>query len=474
MKKEISLKQVGKGMLMSISAQAVSLAVSFILNLIVPKFIDELQYAYWQTYLLYISYVGILHFGLLDGIVLRYSQYDYDELDKPRIRSQFVVLFVLDAMLAFITIGIVALTTGGITKTIIMLVALGIVTRNVFTYTSYSFQITNRINRYATIIVAQRVFYGAGIMLMLFLHVKEFYWFCVVDLCADVFGILLGSCFNKGLYFGKLIEIREIFKETKTNVAAGILLLIANWASHFMTGSAKMIVQWRWSQLVFGKVSFAFSVSNLFLNFVAAISVVLFPSLKRMKREDLPNVYKSIRGIISPVLFYVMILYFPGCWVLNKWLPKYTESLKYLGILLPIIIFSSKVSLLTNNYLKAYREEHKMLLINLASMAGGLVLYLFCGYVLNDLTALLVSIVVVIMARSIASEIVVMKIIGVRFQKEFIIEAVITVLFMLIAGSLDLIWGTAAYLAVLIIYSMVNKDDIVRIVKQIKSKVKRS
>ena len=33
----------------------------------------------------HVGYVGVLHFGLLDGIVLRYSQYDYDELDKPRI-----------------------------------------------------------------------------------------------------------------------------------------------------------------------------------------------------------------------------------------------------------------------------------------------------------------------------------------------------------------------------------------------------
>jgi O-antigen/teichoic acid export membrane protein len=82
MPNQITGKSVAKNISLSVLVQAISLIVSFVLNLIVPKFIDEYQYSYWQTFLLYAQYVGILHFGLLDGIVLRYSQYDYDELDK--------------------------------------------------------------------------------------------------------------------------------------------------------------------------------------------------------------------------------------------------------------------------------------------------------------------------------------------------------------------------------------------------------
>ena len=79
MESRISASQIKKNMIISILAQIISLVVSFIMNLILPKYISEFQYAYWQTYLLYVGYVGILHFGLLDGIVLRYSQYEYDE-----------------------------------------------------------------------------------------------------------------------------------------------------------------------------------------------------------------------------------------------------------------------------------------------------------------------------------------------------------------------------------------------------------
>ena len=81
-----------QNVIISIAVQVISLLVNFIISFLVPKFIDEYQYAYWQTYILYVGYVGVLHFGLLDGIVLRYSQYDFDQLDKGRIRSQFKIL----------------------------------------------------------------------------------------------------------------------------------------------------------------------------------------------------------------------------------------------------------------------------------------------------------------------------------------------------------------------------------------------
>ncbi len=294
-KNEININQMKKSMLMSVSAQVISFIVSLILNLIVPKYIDEYQYAYWQTFMLYISYVGILHFGLLDGLVLRYSQYDYDELDKPKVRSQFLVLFLADLTLSICMIIVASKTCHGITRGVISLVAVGIVTRNVFSYTSYTFQITNRIGKYAMLVIVQRLFYGAGILMLLFLKIENFYWLCIIDLCSDIVGIVIGGRFNRGLYFGNVIPFKNIITETKLNISSGSLLLVANWASNFLVGSGKMIIQWCWNALIFGKVTFAFSISNLFLNFVMAISVVLFPSIKRMDKDELPKVYKSIR-----------------------------------------------------------------------------------------------------------------------------------------------------------------------------------
>ena len=417
--------------------------------------------------------MGVLQFGLLDGIVLRYSQYDYDELDKPRIRSQFQLLLAFTSLLTISGCIVSTFLYDNITKEIVMLVAVGIITKNIFGYTSYSFQITNRITKYAGIVIAQRAAYAVVVVILLICRVNDFYWYCIADLFGDVFGILLGAIFNRGMYFGKGIPIRDCFKECWINVSAGIMLMVANFSSMLLVGGAKMMIQWRWDELVFGQVSFSFSVSNIFLTFVTAISVVLFPSLKRMEESELPDIYVKIRNAISPLLFFAMILYFPGCWILERWLPNYTDSLVYLGILLPIIIFSSKVSLLTNNYLKAYRKEKLMLVINVASVALGMAAFAIGAYVFNNLELVLYFVVAVIMLRSVASEIAVTKIIKKNITLDFIIELIMTVVFIVAVRLLSLWWACLAYGCALIVYAIIYRKSIVALFHTVINMFKR-
>lgn len=462
----ISSKKIAKNLILSIIAQFLSLGVSFVLSMIVPKFIDEYQYSYWQSFLLYAGYVGIFYFGILDGLVLRYSQYNYEELDKKRIRSQFQVMSFFTTFSAIF----IALTSfsffSGTTKLIMLLVSITVVTKNTFGYVSYLLQITNRIDKYVKIVIGQRLTYGLVVVILILSGVKQFYFYCLAEIVGDIVGIIVGSCYNKGLFFGKSLTFIETLRETKLNISAGIMLLFANWSSQLLMGSAKMIVQWRWDELLFGKISFAFSLSNLFLTFVSAISVVLFPSLKRMSVDELPGLYKKIRNAISPLLFFAMLLYFPGYWILQHWLPKYQESLIYLGILFPIIIYASKVSLLTNNYLKAYREEKKMLMINVFSILVAFILLSICAFVLNNLTALLICIVFVIAMRSILSELVIIKVIKINLYSDFIIESIMTVGFILSATLLPLWGGCMAYLCLLIIYTIFSLKNIKNLFRQ--------
>lgn len=460
MQQKISNKRIAKNLIMSLVAQAISIITSLVLNLLVPKFIDTLQYSYWQTYTLYAGYTGIFHFGLLDGLVLRYSRYNYDEIDKPRVRSQFQLLLGVNALLSIIGCTFSLFVTNSITREILILFLVAVTVKNVFGYTSYSFQITNRIPKYAMIIIVQRAAYAVFVIVLLLCKVNDFYWYCIADIFGDAFGSALGAIFNRGMYFGRGIPFKECFKEARFNVSAGLMLLVANFSSNFIVGGAKMIIQWRWDELLFGQVSFSFSVSNLFLTFITAISVVLFPSLKRMDNSDLPDIYTKIRNAISPLLFFAMICYFPGCWILEMWLPDYSDSLIYLGMLLPLVVFSAKVNLLTNNYLKAYRKEKLMLAINVCAVVVGVALFVVGAYVLNNLMFVLYSLVAVIMLYSVASEIAVMKLIGKNIVKDFIIEFIMTALFIIAVGFLERWWACLAYAVALAVYAVIYRKSI--------------
>lgn len=467
MAKQITTKKFITNVVFAVAAQVISLSISFITILIVPKFIEPLQYSYWQAYVLYVGYVGILNFGLLDGLLLRYAKYDYDELDKGRLRSQLYIMLTLTSMAAIVACFIFGFVMSGAYRIVAILVAVGAVTKNIVTYSAYMFQVANRISKYAFTTILQRGIYGVIVVVLLCCRVNDFVWFCVADLCGDAVAIIYGMIYNRGLFFGVPINPKPAFGELKINVSAGAILLLASLSSMFIAGSAKMIIQWRWGELLFGQVSFAFSLSNIALTFVQAVSTVLFPSLKRIDEQKLPEMYKSIRNAISPLLVVAMIFYFIGCWILKMWLPKYSDSLVYLGILLPLIIYSSKVNLLTNNYLKVYRKEKTMLIVNVASIVLGLIAFALCAYVFNNLMALLICIIVVIMLNSIVSEICVMRIIKVKIIKEYIYETLMTVAFILCASLLELWIGLAVYSAACVIYLLLNYKTIAAMLKNI-------
>ncbi|MGB4465565.1 MAG: hypothetical protein WBI55_05525 [Eubacteriales bacterium] len=461
MSKQITGKSIAKNISLSVLVQAVSLVVGFVMNLIVPKYIDEYQYSYWQTFLLYSQYVGFFHFGLLDGIVLRYSQYDYDELDKKAVRSQYLAIICIDAFISLILFISAFIFFSGINKIIVILLSIIIIPSITYNYVSFTFQTTNRISKYARYIMLDRCLYCGIVVACLLFNLKKAYWYCIAYIISQIISILIfGMKYSRELFFGKMLPTIELRINLSKTIGAGVWLMIASYSANLVVGLGKMIVQWRWDELTFGKVSLSFSLTTFVLHFVTAISVVLFPSIKRLDSDRLPDLYKSIRDGISPLLLLVLIFYFPGSYLLKLWLPKYVASIVYLGILLPIIVYSSKVSLLTNNYLKAYRKEKTLLVINILSVVFGFVVYLILTYVFNNLFVLLFSIVGIIMIRSIVSEIAVMKIINVKILFDIILEVIITSIFIVCAVFFSRTIGFFMYAIAIIIYFCIKRRSI--------------
>lgn len=429
MSSEIQLKQIKKNVYLSVFVQLVSFFVSAVLNLLLPKFIDEYEYSYWQTFLLYVSYVPLLHLGFLDGLMLRYSQFDLKCLNKSLIRAQFKIFIAFECVFSACCIGVSQLFFDGVSRILLTFIGFAIVTTNVFTYTSYLFQLTNRINNYAILVLILRILLGVGVFFVILIGGSRFYEICIAYFVAHIAAISWGCLKNRGLYLGKSDSIRNGWREFKENISSGGMLLVANLSSMLLVGGAKMVVQWRYDALTFGQVAFSFNISNLFLTFITAASIAVFPSLKRLDENRLPEFYGKIRNKITPWLFVSLLAYFPGFYILNIWLPNYSSSLLFLGILMPIIVYSSRVTLLTNNYLKALRKEKIMLTINLVSVIVAFVFFGVFAFVFNSILLILLSLVSVIMIHSIVSEIVVMKVIKRPQNKKIIIEVILTCVF---------------------------------------------
>ena len=166
----------------------------------------------------------------------------------------------------------------------------------------------------------------------------------------------------------------------------------------------------------------------------------------------------------------IIIAYFPLNYILRFWLPNYEESLMYLGILLPLAIFTAKVMLLTNNYLKVYRKEKIMLIINIITLGVCFLACLASAYLFNSLDILIYSLLFVCMMRSIVSEIVVMRIIKQNAWCDFAIELIMSVIFVVAARYFSLWMGCLIYAVALIGYCIIYRKNLAGIFKNFKNR----
>lgn len=92
----IKLRLTLKNIFYAFSANGISMIISVVMTLVVPKLLGVKEYSYWQLYIFYTSYVGFLALGWVDGIYLKYGGKDYDKLEYPNLITQFWMLNIFE------------------------------------------------------------------------------------------------------------------------------------------------------------------------------------------------------------------------------------------------------------------------------------------------------------------------------------------------------------------------------------------
>lgn len=76
------IKKITKDFSYTVIANLLSIIISTVLILIVPRFVNVVEYGYWQLYLFYVSYISYMSFGITDGALLRYGGQEYKVIPK--------------------------------------------------------------------------------------------------------------------------------------------------------------------------------------------------------------------------------------------------------------------------------------------------------------------------------------------------------------------------------------------------------
>jgi len=391
-KGNFNVRSFSRDVLIFSSGQVVLLIFSFIQSLIIPKYLPAADYGYWQLFILYISYAGILHFGFLDGISVKWAGKDLEDLkDEIPVAFRFIlleqgiILVILTLFLSLIQIPF---------REIALTVLVNAVIVNLLWFFLFTAQATKRFK----LLTAANI--GKGFLFLIFvliLFFKGYFDYIQLIYATIAAGLIILSIFifhfreNLFYYNKRSMSMIEYGKE---NIGIGIFVLLGNFMAFLLTTIDRLTVGSFFSITQFGIYAFATTMCGLCIVFLQAVSQVFFPYLMGSNSEIRTKSYTLLRSAL--VIFWAGLLaaYFPFSVWIRYYLPQYTDSLSLMAILLCTIGFSGQILILHANFFKVYLKQQAYFVIAGISLIGAVAFNLVAVTIFGSLTAVAVTAVI--------------------------------------------------------------------------------
>lgn len=449
-----------------VSAQLIVLAFGFLKSLLVPGFLSVGDFGYWQIYLFYSSYVGVFAFGFNDGIYLRYGSYEYGELPYKKLRTairiHFFVLVIFSA---------VACIYAGFVDDIHRQFAFWFVSANILVLGMngvfiYILQITNQMKRYSFFSILDKVIVMVAIIVCVLANVVRFEYLVVIDLLSKIVVMIGMIVCCKELWVGKNCKGTEAVNEYRTDVSVGIKLMLAQLMGMLVTGIGRFIVEWLGDIEGYAYYSFGVTITNLVLVLITAVSLLVYPTLKRLNEDTYPSYYEKINSLLQKFNILVPLFYFLAAILIPVLLPKYESVLIYLNILFGVIILQSKMQLLNNTFYKALRKETAMMKANLSSVVFFAIFAAILFSINKSIWSIALCTLLIMAWLCFASEVYLRKVMHLRNFKGIIFEILYIASFVVITSTLTLNASFIFYVCFLLVVAYKYRHDIIGFVKK--------
>lgn len=457
-----------KNVLMVLSSNILSILTGILVGFVIPLIMGVTDYGYYKTFTLYSSYIGIFHFGFIDGIYLYFAGKNYDELNKQKFRTYSRFLMLMQLIVALIVTSIAMVFIGNELSLVLLLVAINVLGTNITSYYEFVSQITMRFKMVSIRGILRSSFTIISVIILFIL-----YKFCNFKISYYIYSSIT-IIINYILTFWYVFTYRDItfgkssgIKNEKNNILLffklGIPLLISNLIGQLIFVVDQQFVSIFFDIDTYSNYAYAYTMINLITVATSAISVVIYPTLHTLDENKVKQRYSMLNSMLLLFVSACLCGYFVLVPIINTFLPKYNSSLDTFKIILPGVIISSSIQVIKYNCYKKFKMISKYLLLSLAAFIIAIIADTIVYFTFRTTNSISIVSIFVLLLWYILVEICFIKKYSCKWLKNFIFIIVILILFyvtMLISNNwLSLLIYILLYLiSVIFIY---NKDLIV-------------
>jgi len=358
-------KKFGKDFLLVVSTNILKTLSSFVYMLAIPILFSVEGYGFYNLFLLYLSYVGIVHFGFIDGIYLKFGGKKYEDLDFNKFSSYTKFLFILELVMAFL-ISIYGVFQKGEIRIIFFMISINLILVNMTTYYQYLSQCLGRFKEFSIRTIILSILNVILVLVFYFLKIKEYHLFIIGIILINLVLFLWYVYSYRKITFNKSInnnfksEIINIFKIGAPLLMSNIIILLLGTIPRQILVSMFPADKFPF----FSYFSFAVSLLGFTSIFLTAVGLVIYPSLKKGEKQELINSYNKINMYMIVAIFFAITMYYPVEFIINKYIDKYNDAVLLFFILCPSIVLTSSITTIKHNYYKVLNYNKQFFIIS--------------------------------------------------------------------------------------------------------------
>lgn len=449
----INLKKLKLDSFAALGAQGLAFICSVIMTLIIPKILGVESFGYWQLFIFYSSYVSYFQIGMVDGIYLHNGGKFRDEIDGSFINAQFKFFLSYQVIFSLIILILTFITVSDADRLyVLMAESVYLVISNVCYFWGYLLQAINETRKFSYSLMLDRLAFLIPLFLCSALKVDNFRVYVALFLSARFISLIYILYNVKELLRTHPKKMSSILRRSLLEMKSGLILSTANICSMLILGCARFVIDGRWGIEEFGQLSLSLSMVNFAITFITQISMVLFPAVRQLEKNDAKLFFSKIRLVSLGLLPLGYLLFYPLRGFIVAWLPQYSSAAQYLLYLVPICVLEAQVNLVYITYYKVYNKQLELLFINLFALAIGASGSFVGAFVFESMELTVAFSLAGILARYIVSDLVFAKDLKLGHSISFAMSILLAVSFVIIGSAFSTFLSCVITVVFLVIY----------------------
>lgn len=456
--------------LLVFGSQLVVLASGLIKALVVPIVLGVSDFGYWQIYVFYTAYVGVFTLGHNDGIYLKYGGCRFEELPFATLRASNVMhVLLLTLGAAGVAVGAM-LSTDPFREMVFFAVAVNILVLGATSNISLSLQAVNRMKGFAFLNAADKIFFTIALVALFDPGLRTFWFLIAVDLVGKTVVLAALLLRYRQFYAGRFAGMAVALTEFRDNLRSGIQLMVANLSGMLVLGIGRIIIEYFGTIDSYSHYAFATTLANVVLMSVTAMSVVIYPSIKRQKEENYLDKFEKTNAAYSAFSIIIMTSYFASAAFILFFATGYAPVIEFLNVVFVITVLQGKMQLVNNTFYKALRLEGAMLRANLVSLLIATGLSALCYMFTQSLISIAYATLLTMLLRVYASEIFLRRHMAGLWSNGPLIETAMLVGFLTLTTFASPIAGFTVWLGAVVLVTLKIRRQIAAIVGEVRSR----